>query len=35
MKKAIWPGVVQRPVNASSRKLGVKTARPSEDYRPH
>jgi len=35
-KKANWPGIVQRPVNAGSRKLGVKTARPNVDYyRPH
>jgi len=34
-KKAIWPGIIQQPVNAGSRRMGVKTARPGVDYRPH
>jgi len=32
-KKAIWPGIVQQPVNAGSRKLGVMAKEPSVDYR--
>jgi len=35
MKKVNWPGIVQLPVNTGSRKLGVKTAGPSVNYRPH
>jgi len=34
-EKAIWPAIIQQPVNAGSRKLGVKTAKPRVDYRPH
>jgi len=34
-KKAIWPGITQQPVNAGSRRISVKTARPGADYRPH
>jgi len=33
-KKANWPGIVQQPVNAGSRVVAVKTAKPSVDYRP-
>jgi len=35
MKKAIWPAILQQPVNASSRRIGMKTARPNVDFRPH
>jgi len=35
MKKAIWPGIMRQPVNAGSRRTGVKTAKPGVDYRPH
>jgi len=35
VKKAIWPSIIQQPVNASSRRIGVKTARPGVHYRPH
>jgi len=34
-KKAIWPGIIQQPGNAGSRRTGMKTARPGVDYRPH
>jgi len=34
-KKVICPGIIQQPVNARSRRIGVKTARPGVDYRPH
>jgi len=34
-KKDYWPCIVQQSVNAGPRKLGVKTAGPSADYRPH
>jgi len=34
-KKAIWPGIIEHAVNAGSRRIGVKSARPSVDYRPH
>jgi len=36
-QKAIWPGIIQQPVNAfaGSRKIGVKTARPGVDYSSH
>jgi len=36
-KKAIWPGIIQQPVNAlaGSRRIGVKTARPGVDYSSH
>jgi len=27
-KKAIWPGIIQQPVNAGSRRTGVKTPKP-------
>jgi len=30
-KKAIWPGIIQPSVNAGSRRIGVKTARPVID----
>jgi len=26
---------MQQPVNAGTRRIGVKTARPGVDYRPH
>jgi len=35
MKKPICPGIFQQPVNAGSHIIGVKTARPGEDDRPH
>jgi len=28
---AIWPGIIQQPVNAGSRRIGVKTARLGVD----
>jgi len=34
-KKSIWPGIIQQPANASSRRIGVKTAKPVVDCRPH
>jgi len=36
-KLATWPGIIQQPVNAGSRRnrMGVKTAKPGVDYRPH
>jgi len=36
-KLATWPGIIQQQVNAGSHrnKIGVKTAKPGEDYRPH
>jgi len=34
-KNAIWPGIIQQPVNAGSRRIGVKTVKPGLDYRPH
>jgi len=34
-KKALWPGIIQQPVNAGSRRIGAKTAMPGVDYRPH
>jgi len=34
-KKAVWPGIIQQPVNAVSRRIGVKTARSGIGYRPH
>jgi len=33
-KKAIWPGIIQQPVNAGSRRISVKTTRPGVD-RPY
>jgi len=27
-EKAIWPSTIQQPVNAGSRSIGMKTARP-------
>jgi len=27
-QKAIWPGIIQHPVNAGSRKISMKTTRP-------
>jgi len=30
-KKALWPGIIQQPANASSRRIGVKTAKPGVD----
>jgi len=34
---ATWPGIIQQPVNAGScrNRIGVKTAKPGVDYRPH
>jgi len=34
-KNAIWLDIIQQPVNAGSRRIGVKTARPGVDYRRH
>jgi len=34
-EKPIWPGIIQQPVSAGSRRIGVKTVRPGVDYRPH
>jgi len=37
-KKAIWPGRLSphtEPVNAGSRRIGVKTTRPGVDFRAH
>ena len=34
-KKAIWRSIIQQPVNAGSRRVGVNSARPGVDYRPH
>jgi len=34
-KKAIWPGIIQRPANAGSHRIGVKTAKPGVDYSSH
>jgi len=34
-EKADWLGINQQPVNAGSRWIGVKTAKPGVDYRPH
>jgi len=34
-EKTIWPGIIQQPVNAGSRRTGVKTAKSDVDYRPH
>jgi len=33
-KKVNWPDIIQQPVNAASRRIGMKTARPGVDYRP-
>jgi len=32
-EKAIWPSIIQQPVNADSRRIGVKSARPGVDCR--
>jgi len=34
-KKAIWPDIIQQPVNAGTGRTGVKTAKPLADDRPH
>jgi len=34
-RKAIWPGIIQQPVNAGSRRIGEKTSKPGVDNRPH
>ena len=34
-KIAIWPGIIQKPVNAGSRGIGMKTAKLGVGYRPH
>ena len=32
-ENAIWPGIIQQPVNAGSHGIIVKTARPGVDFR--
>jgi len=34
-KKVNWPGIIHQPVNAASRRIDVKTAKPGVEYRPH
>jgi len=34
-EKAAWLGINQQLVNSGSRRIGVKTAKPGVDYRPH
>jgi len=34
-ENAIWPSIIQQPVNADSRRIAVKSARPGVDCRPH
>jgi len=34
-EKAAWLVINQQPVNAGSRRIGVKTANPGVDYRSH
>jgi len=34
-EKAAWLGINQQPVNAGSRRIGVKTPKPGLNYRQH